>query len=158
MGGGRDCGIDNPPSILNPRPVIPNLETYQQSPWALDLVAKCGRMTNIGQPRHMRRIQDAMKAGWATLWGRSQVQLDSMRIRQEWSDQLMQIDSMFEKMNALAARLAKRSARAVDAEPPVAAPDFTPPSERGGKLAIRARIRARQTGIGVVGPNSDGEN
>jgi len=105
-----------------------------------------------------RRMQDAIKAGWSTLWGRSETQQQMREVRQEWGDQLMQIDSMFEKMNALAARLAKRQARAEAPDEPIALPEApVEHNQRAMKVDIRRRIRSRQGRMLAVPENSTGD-
>ncbi len=94
----------------------------------------------------MRRIQDAIKAAWAVLWGHSSQQRQMREIRMQWTETLIEIDTMFEKVNALVARLAKRQKRLeVDAEAPPA-PALVP-SDEGGydrKAALRDRVATRK--------------
>lgn len=78
------------------------------------------------------------------LWGHSEQQRQMRDIRMQWTETLIEIDTMFEKVNALVARLAKRQKRL---EPPTedqGMPALAPPADLryDGKAALRARVAA----------------
>lgn len=84
---------------------------------------------------------------WATLWGRTESQEQMRDIRIQWTETLIEIDTMFEKVNALVARLAKRQKRLLEAEPedqgmPTLAPPADNPHDR--KMEVRRRIAAHR--------------
>ena len=90
----------------------------------------------------LARIRDAVKAAWAVMWGRSEVQIRMTRIEREWMAIEVEISSMFDNVNALLARIAKRTRRE---EPPQTTPELAPAAPGGAtKLDIRRRIRAAQ--------------
>ncbi len=93
----------------------------------------------------MRRIQDAVKAAWAVLWGHSSQQRQMRDIRMQWTETLIEIDTMFEKVNALVARLAKRQKR-LEAPEHEALPMLAPPTEPSydRKGALRERVASRK--------------
>lgn len=86
-----------------------------------------------------------MKAAWAVLWGHSQQQRQMREIRMQWTETLIEIDTMFEKVNALVARLAKRQKRAEAPEAPEL-PALVPPNDGryDRKGALRERVASRK--------------
>ncbi len=91
------------------------------------------------------RIRDAAKAAWAVLWGRSEVQLRMARIEREWTAIEIEVSAMFDNVNSLVARLAKRQKREKPEELPEGVLEVAPPEPLGvGKVAIRRRLRSRQ--------------
>ena len=88
------------------------------------------------------RIRAAVKAAWDVLWGRSEIQLRMARIERDWMAIEVEVSAMFDNVNALLARIAKRQRRE---EPPQATPELpsAPPSGRA-KVDIRRRIRLSQ--------------
>lgn len=110
----------------------------------------------------MRRIQDAVKAAWAVLWGHSQQQRQMREIRMQWTETLIEIDAMFEKVNALVARLAKRQKR-LEVPEDQGMPALAPPSNAryDGKAALRQRVAAskgRTSRASVMTPPTPMEN
>jgi hypothetical protein len=106
------------------------------------------------------RIRDAAKAAWAVLWGRTEVQLRMARIEREWVGIELEVSAMFDNVNALVARLAKRQRR--DAPEAETAALVTPPAEPLGlgKVAIRRRVREaqnRSSRVTVATPSSHQE-
>ena len=90
----------------------------------------------------LARIRDAVKAAWAVMWGRSEVQIRMARIERDWMAIEVEISSMFDNVNALLARIAKRTRRE---EPPQTTPELASAPPGGTtKLDIRRRIRAAQ--------------
>jgi len=102
----------------------------------------------------MRRIQDAVKAAWAVLWGRSQPQIQMRQIRIEWTETLIEIDTMFEKVNALVARLAKRQKRLEVPDEPVLVPPTEPTYDRKTDLRRRVAASKGRTSRATVAPPS----
>lgn len=94
------------------------------------------------------RIQDAGKAAWAVLWGRTEQHRQMADMRREWAEVLIDVDTMFDKMNALVARLAKRQKRESEDQgvPEMVAPPMNPTySERKADLRRRISLhRGRQ--------------
>lgn len=98
----------------------------------------------------LSRIRDAAKAAGRVLVGRSESQLEVLRIKREWQGTELEINVMFDNVNALIARLSKRQKRekvAADT-PPEAPPESLElplePVPVNGKAAIRQRIRRGQ--------------
>ena len=90
----------------------------------------------------LARIRDAVKAAWAVLWGRSEVQIRMARIERDWMAIEVEISAMFDNVNALLARIAKRQRREEPAQGIAEAPS-APPIGRP-KVEIRRRIRLAQ--------------
>jgi len=86
------------------------------------------------------RIRDAVKAAWRVLWGRSEQQVQMARIEREWMAVEVEVSAMFDNVNALLARLAKRK-RVQDRDE--GAPDVLPaPQLWANKAALRSRLAA----------------
>ena len=100
------------------------------------------------------RIRDAAKAAWAVLWGRSEVQIRMARIEREWMGVEVEVSAMFDNVNALVARIAKRQKRE---EPSPEALAVVPDASTGNrKLDIRRRIQASQGVTSrTVSPNNN---
>jgi len=105
----------------------------------------------------LARIRDAVKAAWAVIWGRSEVQIRMARIEREWMAVEVEVSAMFENVNALLARLAKRQRREEPA--PEALAVVSEASTGNRKLDIRRRIKAAhgQTSRGVSTNNTEQE-
>jgi len=89
---------------------------------------------------HAGRIRAAVRAAWDVLWGRSEVQLRMARIEREWMAVEVEVSAMFDNVNALLARLAKRKRRQDTDEN---GPDVLPaPQLVGDKAALRTRVAA----------------
>ena len=88
------------------------------------------------------RIRDAVKAAWNVLWGRSEVQIRMARIERDWLAIEVEVSAMFDNVNALLARIAKRKRREETDQPALAVAPDAPTGN--GKLDIRRRIQARQ--------------
>lgn len=88
------------------------------------------------------RIRAAVRAAWEVLWGRSEIQLRMARIERDWMAIEVEVSAMFDNVNALLARIAKRQRRE---EPSPAALVVAPEASTGDrKLDIRRRLRAAQ--------------
>ena len=88
------------------------------------------------------RIRAAVRAAWEVLWGRSEIQLRMARIERDWMAIEVEVSAMFDNVNALLARIAKRQRRE---EPPQTAPELAATPHGGTtKLDIRRRVRAAQ--------------
>jgi len=90
----------------------------------------------------LARIRDAVRAAWAVMWGRSEVQIRMARIEREWMAVEVEVSAMFENVNALLARIAKRQRREEPAPEALAVVPDAPTGSR--KVDIRRRIRATQ--------------
>jgi len=89
---------------------------------------------------HAGRIRAAVRAAWDVLWGRSEVQLRMARIEREWMAVEVEVSAMFDNVNALLARRAKRKRRQdVDEGALEVAPA---PQVGGDKAALRSRVAA----------------
>lgn len=99
--------------------------------------------------RLLGRIMDAVRM----IFGMSESQAEMRRIRRDWLGIQLDIDIEMEKVNALVARIAKRTKREASSvfETPI---DRQPVAPIGAKDAIRHRIRARRSGVQVAVPET----
>lgn len=120
-------------------------ESYCKRGTFVELTDWCP-LVQTGAMHLFSRIQDAVKAAWAVLWGRSEQARQMADIRREWAECLIDIDVMFDKMNSLVARLAKRQKRELDqAEVELELAPPTVPSYSDRKLDLRRRIAAKRS-------------
>jgi len=98
-----------------------------------------------------RRIQDTLR----TLFGRTEAQYELARMRAQWSDLLVDVTSMLEKLNTMAARFEKREARAREAADK-AQLEIAPTTPLDHKTDLYAKARRRRHARGNGGqPPSD---
>lgn len=90
------------------------------------------------------RIRDAVKAAWNVIWGRSEVQIRMARIEREWMQVEVEVSAMFDNVNALLARLAKRK-RVQDKDESALGVAATPQLVND-KAALRSRVAAAKGG------------
>ena len=98
------------------------------------------------------RIRDAVKAAWAVLWGRSEVQIRMARIERDWMSIEVEVSAMFDNVNALLARIAKRQRREEPTQGTIEAPSAAPIGRP--KVEIRRRIRLAQGETSRVPPTT----